>query len=94
MTEEHRDPELDSIRAEWEAPPPSAGFHARLLGAYESERGASAYVVRWWRRWPVAAAVTAAGVFLAMVILRPHGEARFEPVSQPHFIILSAGEHP
>ncbi len=54
MNEEQRDPELESVRAEWQAPPPSAGFHARLLHAFEGEFGR----VPWWRRrWPVAAMV-------------------------------------
>ncbi|HEY1758168.1 MAG TPA: hypothetical protein VGG72_22550 [Bryobacteraceae bacterium] len=92
MTDEYRDPDLESIRAEWQPPPPSAEFQARMLSAYEREFGR----VPWWRRrWPVTAAVAAAAVVLiAMLISRPSGAARYQPVSQPHFVILSAGEHP
>jgi hypothetical protein len=90
MIEEHRDPDLESIRAEWQAPPPSAGFHARVLSAFEKELGR----VPWWRRpWPVAAAVAAASLLIAVLISRPH-QARYQPVAQPHFTIVSAGEHP
>lgn len=76
---------------EWQAPPPSEGFHARVLSAYESE-----FVrVPWWRRrWLVAASVVAAGVVLAVVVLRPNRAPDYEPVRQPHFMIVSAGEHP
>jgi hypothetical protein len=96
MTEEHRDPDLESIRAEWQAPPPSAEFQARVLNAYQREFGRVSRRVPWWRRrWPVtAAAVAAAVVLLAVAISRPNGSARYQPVSQPHFVILSAGEHP
>lgn len=91
MSEEHRDPDLESIRAEWEAPAPSPGFHARVLSAFEREFGR----VPWWRRrWPVAAAMAAAGLLIAVLISRPNGAARYQPVSQPHFTIVSAGEHP
>jgi hypothetical protein len=90
MIEERRDPDLESIRTEWDAPPPGADFPARMLGAFEREFGR----VPWWRRWPVAAAVAAAGLLIAAVLSRPSGSARYQPVSQPHFTIVSAGEHP
>jgi hypothetical protein len=90
MIEEHRDPDLESIRAEWEPPPASPEFRTRLGGAYEKEFGR----VPWWRRWPVAAAVAAAGLFLAVALTRPSGAGRYQPVNQPHFTIVSAGEHP
>jgi hypothetical protein len=90
MIEQHRDPDLESIRAEWDAPPPSAGFSARMISAFESEFGQ----VPWWRRWPVAAAVAAAGLLIVAVLSRPTAAARYQPVSQPHFTIVSAGEHP
>jgi hypothetical protein len=91
MTEEHQDPDLESIRADWQAPPPRAEFHARMLRAYETEFGRA---TRWRRRWPIAAAVAAACLLFALVISRPSSATRYEPVSQPHFIIVSAGEHP
>jgi hypothetical protein len=92
MIDEQRDPELESMRAEWEPPPPSAGFPARVLSAFDREFGR----VPWWqRRWPVAAVVVAAaGLAIAVVITRPNGPAGYQPVSQPHFTIISAGEHP
>jgi hypothetical protein len=91
MIEEPRDPELESVRAEWHAPPPSAGFHARLRNAFESEFGR----VPWWRRrGPVAAAMAGAGLLIVVAISRSGGAIRYQPVSQPHFIIVSAGEHP
>jgi hypothetical protein len=91
MIEERRDPDLESIRAEWQAPPPRPEFHARLLSAFEREFGRTSW---WRRRWPVAAAVAAGGLLIAMVISRPSAAPRYEPVAQPHFIVVSAGEHP
>jgi hypothetical protein len=91
MTDEHRDPELESVWAEWQAPAPRAAFHARVLSAFEDE------FVRapWWRRrWVVAAAVAAVGVAMAVIVLRPNRVTHYEPVQQPHFMIVSAGEHP
>ena len=70
---------------------PARRLHARVLSAYESE------FVRapWWRRrWLVAASVVAVGAALAMVVLRPDRAPQYEPVRQPHFMIVSAGEHP
>lgn len=91
MMDENRDPDLESVRAEWQAPAPGAGFHARVLGAFEDE-----FVrVPWWRRrWVIAGAVVAMGVVLAMAVLRREPAAHYEPVRQPHFMIVSAGEHP
>jgi hypothetical protein len=93
MTEEHRDPELESVRAEWAAPPPTSGFHARVLSAYDGEFRQR----RWLRLWPVVAVAFAAGLVLAFVIA-PHllqtETVRYVPVQQPRFIIISQGEHP
>lgn len=96
MTEEHRDPELESVWAEWQAPPPGERFHARVLSAFQDEF-ARVPLLGWrgWRkRWVVAAAVAAAGVAMAVAMLRPHPVPHYEPVSQPRFMIVSAGEHP
>ncbi len=91
MTEEHRDPELEKVWEEWQAPPPGDGFHARVLSAFEEEFGR----VPWWRkRWVVAGAVAMVAAAMAVVMLRPHRETHYEPVSQPRFMVVSAGEHP
>ena len=39
MTDETRDPEIECVRANWDAPPPSADFHERMLIAYDRELG-------------------------------------------------------
>lgn len=90
MIDEHRDPELESVRAEWEAPAPSAGFHSRVLSAFEEEFAQAP----WWRRRWVLAAGLVAGAAMAVVLLRPARDTHYEPVRQPHFMVVSAGEHP
>ncbi len=91
MTDEHRDPDLEPVWSEWQAPSPGAAFHPRVLGAFQDE-----FVrVPWWRRrWVLAAALAAAGVAMALVLLRPNRATHYEPVRQPHFMVVSAGEHP
>jgi hypothetical protein len=39
MPVESRDPELEWVRRSWEAQPPTAGFHNRVLAAYVREAG-------------------------------------------------------
>ncbi|HWB83354.1 MAG TPA: hypothetical protein VG675_04385 [Bryobacteraceae bacterium] len=103
MTDEDRDPELDYVRTEWDAPPPSAGFHNRMLAAYTREGNAAG----WWRRWlgvRVPMPVTAAAVLMAFLLawfMAPHfrrsepaGLARYQPIPQPRFIVVSQGENP
>jgi hypothetical protein len=103
MADEIRDPELESVRKHWDAPPTSAGFHERVLRAYTRE-----VVARpWWRRWftvrvplPVAAAAVLAAFLLAWFAAphfhnpEPAGFARYRPVLQPRFIVVSQGENP
>jgi hypothetical protein len=38
--------------------------------------------------------VAAVGLLIAVVVSRQGGQARYQPVSQPHFIVVSSGEHP
>ena len=66
---ENRDPDLEWVRDEWDAPAPTAGFHERVLAAYEREIGCAPT----WRRWlairvplPVAAAAVLGAFFLAL----------------------------
>jgi hypothetical protein len=91
MTDEHRDPELESVWAEWQAPPPNAEFHTRMLGTFQNE-----FVdAPWWRRrWVLAVAVATVGVMMAVIVLRPSRTTHYKPVQQPRFMIVSAGEHP
>jgi hypothetical protein len=115
MQDESRDPELEWVRSHWDPPPPTAGFHDRVLGAYFRE----AVRAPLWRRWLavrvpllVVAPVAAAAVLVAFILgsfaapyfrtLRPptspsraaHAQHRYQPVSQPRFIVISQGEHP
>lgn len=91
MTDEDRDPELETLRSEWTPAPPSPQLGARALEAFQQE-----FVHRpWWRkRWVLAGAVVAAGLVMAVVLLRSGRATHYEPVKQPHFMIVSAGEHP
>ncbi len=91
MSDEQRDPELKTLRSEWQPPSPSPKLGARVVEAFQQE------FMRppWWRRrLVISAAVVAAGVTMAAVLLYSHRPAHYEPVSQPHFMIVSAGEHP
>jgi hypothetical protein len=102
MPDEPRDPELEWVRSQWDAPPPTAGFHDRVLGAYVREAGRAG----WWRRWiairvplPIAAAAVVVAVIVGLFVapyLRtpPAAQHRYVPVSQPRFIVISQGEHP
>ena len=67
MTDEHRDPDLEPVWAEWQAPAPRAAFHAQVLGAFEDEFGRTPW---WRRRWLAAAAVAAVGVAMLVIVLR------------------------
>jgi len=95
MTEENRDPELESVAAAWSAPSPGKDFHADVLSAYDREFTRAI----WWRRWPVFAAATVATALIVAFVAIPHRQgtaklAQYEPVQQPRFIIISQGEHP
>jgi hypothetical protein len=102
MDDEIRDPELERLRTHWDAPPPGPGFHERVLAGYGREAPTA-----WWRRWlamrvplPLAAAAVLMAFLLAWLApshLRkpePAGLARYRPVSQPRFIVVSQGENP
>jgi hypothetical protein len=95
MPNESPDPELDWVRALWEAPPPAHGFHDRVLGAFVRE---AARIPAWRRRLlplPIAAAVAIAVFLLALYLNRPKPEQRYyRVVRQPHFTVISQGEHP
>jgi hypothetical protein len=109
MTDETRDPELESVRANWDAPPPSADFHARMLTAYDRTFGGAPL----WRRWlairiPLPVAVAAViGAFVLAFFCTPYLRApvrqrstqmitgyQYKPVYKPHFVVISQGEHP
>ena len=74
MTDETRNLEVECAPANWDAPPPSADFHERMLSAYDREfRGAPL-----WRRClgirvplPIAVAAVLGAFFLAFFIA-PH----------------------
>lgn len=101
MPDEPLDPDLDWVRAQWEAPPPTRGFHDRVLGAYVREAGVRP--MRHELRLPI---LVAAAILIAVVaggiLVSPGLHQRpvvpksysLRPVSQPHFIIVSQGEHP
>jgi hypothetical protein len=77
MTDETRNLEVECAPANWDAPPPSADFHERMLSAYDREfRGAPL-----WRRClgirvplPIAVAAVLGAFFLAFFIA-PHFRA-------------------
>lgn len=102
MEDEIRDPELECVREHWDAPPPGPGFHERVLAAYACEAPPA-----WWRRWfamrvplPLAAATVLMAFLLAWFAAsylrkpEPGGFARYRPVPQPRFIVVSQGENP
>lgn len=109
MPDESRDPELEWARTCWDAPPPSAEFHDRVLNAYVRETGG---VPRWPNLLrmrvprPVAAAAAMGALVLAGLwisyLRTPQHSASFpraaaksyRPVFQPRFIVISRGEHP
>jgi hypothetical protein len=67
MMNETRDPEFEWVRANWDAPAPTPGFHERVLTAYGHQFGC----VPRWRRWlaiRVPLAVAAAAVFGAFIL--------------------------
>lgn len=88
MKDEDQDPELEFVRANWDAPSPSAGFHQRVGTAYYREFA----VTSRWQRWIVTVAAAAA-VALALFTLS-HRQPAYRPVFQPRFIVISQGEHP
>jgi hypothetical protein len=104
MPDESRDPELEWVRAHWDAPPPGRGFHDRILGAYVREAGRGSRRSRPALRTLLAIAAAAVlAAFLGGWLLAPRfssprpgaaGPYRLQPVAQPHFIVLSRGEHP
>jgi hypothetical protein len=89
MNDERQDSELDILRREWDAPPPRAGFDARVVAAYRDEFPGRR---RW--AWPAAIAFAASAVMVVVLMHRPRPEPRYRPVSAPHFYVVSAGEHP
>jgi hypothetical protein len=65
--DETRDPEFEWVRAHWDSPAPTPGFHERVLAAYEREFGYAPP----WRRWlafRVPLPVAAAAVFGAFIL--------------------------
>ena len=89
MLDEQRDPDLELLRAHWDAPSPRAGLHARVRAAYRREVAAPA-----WTGWLAAFAL--AGAAALVLAVAPHSTPRrqFQPVAQPRFIVISQGEHP
>jgi hypothetical protein len=69
MPDESRDPQLEWVRRDWEPPPPTAGFHNRVLEAYvrEAERAPTGSPTRRKRKatWVVALLRMAAVTILA-----------------------------
>ncbi len=95
MLDESRDPELEWVRVEWDAPPPTRGFHDRVLGTYVRESPRAPIWRRWTVPWPIAAAAAIAAILLAFYFSRRKPEeGYYQPVRQPRFIVISQGEHP
>ena len=90
MSEEHRDPDLQALGVEWQAPPPSPELHSRTLAAFEAEFGRAP----WWRPWLLPVAVACAIPIVVLLFSHARTANRYEPVRQPHFVVLTAGEHP
>jgi len=110
MTDETRDPEIECVRANWDAPPPSAGFHEQMMTAYDRQFSGAPL----WRRWfairvPLPVVVAAVvGAFVLAFFTAPYFGAsitqksthlglagyRYRPVHQPSFVVISQGEHP
>lgn len=91
MSEERQDPDLEIVRSEWDAPPPRPGFDTQVLAAYQ-DRFRRRSPSRW--AWPLSVGVAVAALVVVFVISRARPERRYQPVSEPHFYIISAGEHP
>jgi hypothetical protein len=91
MNEERQDPDLDILRAEWDAPPAESGFDARVIASYRG-RIERPWLTRWGWLWAAGLVAGAAAIALAIHTARP--APRFRPVQSPHFYIVSAGEHP
>jgi hypothetical protein len=91
MNEERQDPDLDILRDEWDAPPASPGFDARVISAYRG-RFERLWLARWG--WLLAAAFVAGTAAFALIVYTARPASRFRPVQSPHFYIVSAGEHP
>lgn len=91
MSDERQDPDLEIVRSEWDAPPPRPGFDTRVLAAYQGRfRGRSPS--RW--AWALALGFAVGALVVVFLISRGRPEQRYQPVSEPHFYIVSAGEHP
>lgn len=91
MNEERQDPELDSLRGEWDAPSARPGFDARVVAAYRSR-----FDRPWTARWGLLLtfALSGAALVVAVLVYQTRPEPRYRPVREPHFYIVSAGEHP
>jgi hypothetical protein len=91
MSDERQDPDLEVVRSEWDAPPPRPGFDTRVLAAYQ-DRFRRRSPPRW--TWPLAMGLAGATLVVVLLISRARPERRYHPVGEPHFYIISAGEHP
>src|SRR5260370_376256 len=67
MPNETRDPELEWVRSYWEPPPPTRGFHDRVLAAFVHKAG-SAPPWLCWLAIRVPLPVAAAAVFAAFIL--------------------------
>jgi hypothetical protein len=87
---DHRDPDLQGMRAEWQSLETPVSAQAATLRAYRERFG----VMRSRRFWaPVAAAALAASVALMLIRVHPT-PVEYRPVAQPRIIDLSQGERP
>jgi hypothetical protein len=91
MSDERQDPDLEILRSEWDAPPPRPGFDTRVLAAYR-DRFRKRSPSRW--AWALALGFAAGALLIVFLISRARPEQHYRPVSEPHFYIVSAGEHP
>lgn len=91
MSDERQDPDLEILRSEWDAQPPRPGFDTRVLAAYQ-DRFRRPSPSRW--AWALTLGFAVAALVVVLLIPRSRQEQRYRPVSEPHFYIVSAGEHP
>ena len=105
MRDELKDPDLEWVRALWDAPPPSEGFHQKVLTAYRRQnRNLVSRSLIWILPFAALAASLVLGVYLAPSLKRVRPSTittgpgaiheKYRPVKQPHFIVISQGEHP
>lgn len=96
MPVESRDPELEWVRHSWDAPPPTADFHTRVLKAYAGEaftrrKPAASWMAPLFRM--AAVVILAGAAFLAIVaVALPQTSSAISPPWTVDSEILHYGE--